>query len=143
MIVTHALRLPHRPYREQIESLRPVLETVDRIAFDGTGVGDAVGEMIPTANAIGVVTTGAGQTPRKSDDGRVMISKRALVAGIANALADGQLRVAPDAPGRADLAAEMAAFAAIPGTRRMEAARGHHDDLVMALGLAILAAKMP
>ena len=38
MTVTHALRLPHRPYREQIEILRPALETVDRIAFDGTGM---------------------------------------------------------------------------------------------------------
>lgn len=140
MKVTHALRLPHRPYREQIELLKPALSGVDRLAFDGTGVGDAVGEIISDINTTGVVTTGSNSKPRVSDDGRIMISKQALIGGISSALACGRLRVAPNAPGRADLAAEMAAFVAIPGSRKMDASRGHHDDLVMALALAVLVA---
>ncbi len=143
LTVTHALRLPHRPYREQIEALKPALLGVDRFAFDGTGVGDAVGEMLPNINATGVVTTGSNSKPRVSDDGRIMISKQSLIGGISSALTRGQLRVASNAPGRADLAAEMAAFVAIPGSRKMEARQGHHDDLVMALGLAVLAASTP
>ena len=139
MNVTHALRLPHRPYREQIELLKPALSGVDRLAFDGTGVGDAVGEMLSSINATGVVTTGRSSKPRVSDDGRIMISKQALISGISSALACGQLKVAPNAPGRADLATEMAAFVAIPVSRKMEARQGHHDDLVMALGLAVMA----
>ena len=67
-----AMRLPHRPYREQIELLGPALSRVDRLAFDGTGVGDAVGEMLPGIAATAVVTTGNSETPRKSDDGRIM-----------------------------------------------------------------------
>ncbi len=140
LTVTHALRLPHLPYREQIETLAPALRTVDRLAYDGTGVGDAVGEMLPDINAVGVVTTGSSPNPRTCDNGRIMISKQALVGGISAVMVSGQLKVARGAPGRADLASEMAAFVSIPGTRRMEADRGHHDDLVLALGLAILAA---
>lgn len=141
LTVTHALRLPQRPYREQIDALRPALKAVDRLAYDGTGVGDAVGEMLHDMDAIGVVTTGTNLAPRVSDDGRIIISKQALIGGINSAMVSGRLTVAPDAPGRADLATEMEAFISIPGTRKIEAGTGHHDDLVLALGLAVLAEK--
>ncbi|NOD35427.1 MULTISPECIES: hypothetical protein [unclassified Ruegeria] len=140
MKVTHALRLPHRPYREQIELLKPALSGVDHLAFDSTGVGDAVGEMLSDINATGVVTTGCSRKLKICEDGRIMISKQSLIGGISSALACGQLRVASNAPGRADLAAEMTAFVTIPRSRKIEARQGHHDDLVMALGLAVLAA---
>ncbi len=139
LTVTHALRLPHCSYQQQIDALLPALQVVDRLAYDGTGVGDAVGEMLPEIIATGVVTTGSRPKPRFCDDGRIIISKQALIGGVSSAMASGRLVVAPNAPGRTDLAAEMAAFVSIPGTRKIEADRGHHDDLVLALGLAVLA----
>ena len=58
LTVTHALRLPRLPYRDQIEALLPALSAVERLAYDGTGVGDAVGELLPDINALSLVTTG-------------------------------------------------------------------------------------
>ncbi len=60
-------------------------------------------------------------------------------------MAHREIRVAPDAPGRELLMAEMRAFEYLPDGRfrRMEARAGQHDDAVMAVALgAYLAQRM-
>jgi hypothetical protein len=47
LTVTRALRLPRGPYAAQIKAIQPILDQLDRLTYDSTGVGDAVGELLP------------------------------------------------------------------------------------------------
>jgi hypothetical protein len=142
--VTHALRLERTAYAEQIGSLAPALGDLDRLGVDATGVGDPVVEMIraalPQVTLVPVVITG-GTVARLGDDGRWSVPKAALVGAIREAMGLGYLTVSPQAPGRDDLRSELAAFAATQSGRstRIEASAGH-DDLVLALAIALWAA---
>jgi len=148
--VTHALRLPRGvAYADQIASLQPSFASLDLLAYDASGVGDAVGELLAPAMVAGrlapvVITGGTGAPTRTVSGGRIAAPKTWLIGNILGLIADRRLVVAPDAPGRGDLLAEMQAFAQVSVGRRgpkMEASRGH-DDLVMALALAAVAAAL-
>jgi hypothetical protein len=135
-----ALRLPHADFRDQINSIMPMLRQAKAVAVDRGGVGDAVIEFIPaTFRVFPVLITGADKI---TDRGNVVAAgKRPLI----ELLLKSGVSVAEDAPGREDLKAEMMAFALKAGARgrfKMEARAGAHDDLVIAAGLSLLAASL-
>jgi len=135
-----ALRLPHADFAEQIGSIMPMLRQAKAVAVDRGGVGDAVIELLPRfLKVIPVLITGGGSVVDRG--GLVSVGKRPLIELILKA----GVSVAEDAPGREELKAEMAAFAVKVGAKgnlKMEARAGAHDDLVIAAGLAVLAASL-
>lgn len=138
--ILSAMRLPHADFTDQIGSIMPMLRKAKAIAVDRGGVGDAVIELLPRIlKVIPVLITGGGSVVKRN--GLVSVGKRPLIELI---LRSG-VSVAEDAPGREDLKAEMAAFALKAGAKghlKMEARAGAHDDLVIAAGLAVLAASL-
>ena len=138
--IVAALRLPHGPYRDQLESIRPALEKAGAVAFDRTGVGMAVEELLPAGvRAVPVtITSGANVTVRRGgvSAGKVALIRLLLSCGV---------KVAESAPGRDALKAEMGAFVVRPGQGgrlKLEARAGSHDDMVLAAALAVLAASI-
>lgn len=138
--IVAALRLPHGPYREQLDAIRPALERAAVVAFDRTGVGMAVEELLPAGiRAVPVtITSGANVTVRKDgvSAGKVALVRLLLSSGIT---------VSEQAPGRDELKAEMGGFvvrSGLSGRLKMEARAGCHDDMVMAAALAALAASL-
>jgi hypothetical protein len=96
-----------------------------RVVCDATGLGDPVLEMLRAL------------CPRQAIEGAVFTSsvKGELIDGLAWLIERGALRFEPDV----ELLRELRHFHATPtegGGLRLEAARGYHDDLVVALALA-------
>jgi hypothetical protein len=91
-----------------------------------------------TAQALVII---AGSSPPSLSDWRLTAGKVWLIERVLLLAEQGRLRVAKDCTGAADLKGEMAAFTALPTRRgvRLEAARDAHDDLVLALALAVSA----
>lgn len=140
--IRSALRLPHADFKDQINLILPMLSQAKAVAVDRGGVGDAVIELLPAGlRIIPVLITGSGSIAVGKAGGVVAAGKRPLIELI---LKSG-ISVAEDAPGREDLRAELAAFAVKAGARgriKLEARSGSHDDLVIAAGLAVLAASL-
>ena len=105
------------------------LEILPNLAMDATGVGAPVAEKLP--DCMPVIIT-CGQHPRWTKRG-VYAPKRWLVGLIVEALP--RLRIT--APGRELLRRELATF-----DISLNAKSGHHDDMVTALGMALLSQAM-
>lgn len=140
----HALPLK-MPFSAQLRALQPHLERLDHLAFDAGGVGQSLGENIHGArlqSLVPMVIVG-GTAKGKPVNGRVTVGKTVLIRGMMEMIHLGELRVAPDAPGRDLLRAEMTAFEYLPDGRfrRMAAQRGQHDDAVMAVALGAYLAR--
>jgi hypothetical protein len=140
--VTRALRLPHRPYAEQLAAIGPLLSGLDALAFDAGGVGDAVGERLPNG-AIPILIV-AGDSPPVLRGGRWQVGKAALIQNVLVLAAGGRLSVPADLPSAGLLRQELAHFMVTPTRRgfRMAARGPVHDDLVLALALAVLAVRL-
>jgi phage FluMu gp28-like protein len=143
LTVTAALRLPQAPLRQQFALIVPQLAGLDLLVFDQSGLGDAAAELLPrTPPHIGVCLV-AGDRPlsRSASGDRLVVGKSWLIQRLGAAMRSGVLTVAERAPGRDQLRRELAQFVFKPRARgrlRLEAARGH-DDLVIAVALAVLA----
>lgn len=89
----------------------------------------------------GAVSTGSPKPPKQLRDGRILVSKRDLVAGLVDAVSSGRLRVPAALPHANILLRELETFRAKRdenGTVRWEAARvSDHDDCVDAVALAL------
>ena len=138
--VTRALRLPQRAYASQIQAIAPILAGLDRLAFDAGGVGDAVGELLPASAIPVLIVAGDGVSRR---NGRWHIGKTRLIGDLLHLARAGRLIVAPNCPGAEALRSEMVTFTSAPTRQgvRLEARGKAHDDLVLALALAVLAAR--
>jgi hypothetical protein len=108
LCVTYALRLPRGlAYADQIAAIQPSLVSLDLLAYDASGVGDAVGEFLTPIMAAGclvpvVITGGTGAPAAIASGGRIAAPKAWLIGNILGLLAERRLVVAPDAPGRGD-----------------------------------------
>ncbi|GBC93511.1 hypothetical protein HRbin15_02002 [bacterium HR15] len=115
-------------WTEQIETLKHWLEqhAVQRVLCDRTGIGDPLVEALQ--NAIAIPTEGLNFT-------RAL--KQNLVEGLALMLEQGRLQLLPDM----ELLQELYHFevSATPAGVRFGAERGFHDDMVIALALAVRA----
>ena len=77
---------------------------------------------------------------RRVDNGMVYLPKRALVRGLVVAFENGRLKVAKRLPLAAALVRELQAFRVrltAKGCDTYAAKAGEHDDLVMAVALAV------
>ena len=96
-VVTRALRLPQMPYREQLALVAPILADLDALAYDAGGVGDAVGELLPTASIPVVIVAGEGAPVMRN--GRLSVGKAWLIGRVLRLAGSGRLTVLPDCPG--------------------------------------------
>lgn len=141
-------------YMRVVEHVRKMLvseqlrqETVV-FSMDATGVGEGVMEMVEemlkqawkqrtgALNFAGVVFTGAGKTKWHQYEARV--PKNTIMEGVLLAVERGELILGKDMPGVKELVAELQMMQqerSERGTRWVSV--GKHDDLVMALGLAL------
>jgi hypothetical protein len=112
------------------------------LAYDAGGVGDAVGERLPIgATPILIV---AGDCPPVLRDGRWQIGKVSLIQNVLVLAGRGRLSVPAHTPGARMLRDELEQFMVTPTRRgaRLAARRQAHDDLVLALALAVLSARL-
>lgn len=144
--VEHAARLPvGMGYPEQaaeIVRLAADLAADERpvLVIDSTGVGRAVVDLIKRDCPVPLraVTIGAGAEVVR-DGWRVTVPKVELVGALEVALSGRRIRALPDLPLAKELDDELRAFGyemSATGRPRYEG-RGRHDDLVMALCLAV------
>jgi len=86
--VTHALRLPRGvAYADQIASLQPSFASLDLLAYDASGVGDAVGELLAPVMVAGrlapvVITGGIGAPQITASGGRITAPKAWLIGNV-------------------------------------------------------------
>ncbi|HUY56622.1 MAG TPA: hypothetical protein VNF24_07750 [Candidatus Acidoferrales bacterium] len=112
------------------------------IVLDATGVGRPIVDMLKrcsSASLRAVIFT-AGEHETSPEYSVLRVPKRDLVQSLEVVLQARRLEAVPDCPLQADLQAELAAFdfaISASGHDRYEGSRGHHDDLVMALCLAV------
>ena len=88
---------------------------------------------------MGVVITG-GKIARQGDDGLWRVPKSILAQSVAGPLESGLLKISSALPHAPILLAELQAFRASigeSGHAKFEAAAGVHDDLVLAVALAL------
>ena len=115
-----------------------------RFAIDRTGVGVAIWDLFKEAHAAGelvvyprAITITSGSEPSK--DGK-SVPKQDLVARLETLLASGRLKVAPGLRLAPVIRQELSAFRAkvsSTGHHAYEAGGGAHDDLVLALAIAV------
>jgi len=136
------------PYPKQVEHVAKLLNTPQlvtaQLVVDHTGVGRAVVDLLRAANLPKGLTAvsihGGDQVTHDGDVYRV--SKRDLVAAVAVLLATGRLKISAGLPDAAILQAELLGFRV-----RIDSVTAHdsyaawregaHDDLVLALALAV------
>ena len=116
----------------------------DLIAVDATGIGLGLAEGGLSSPVLAVTITGSSGGPSGVTDGACTVGKLHLVGLVAKALRERTLAVAPRCLGRDELRAELEAMVVgHTATGRIKAeARADHDDLVLALALALLARDM-
>lgn len=128
----------------------PPLPADALLAVDKTGVGAAVFDLFVAARlpvAVLGVTITAGDAARR--EGRLAwVPKRDLVAAVVAPLQTGRLKIAPGLPEAATLVAELQNFRAKIGLGGHDSygvgeewRAGQHDDLVLALAIAVWAAE--
>lgn len=112
------------------------------VVLDGTGVGVPIVDMLRRATSVplrAVVFT-AGDREVQPEFAVHRVPKRDLVTALEVVLQTRPLEVTPDCVLKAELESELAAFdlsISARGHDTYEAASGSHDDLVMALCLAL------
>lgn len=134
-------------YGAVVERIAVVAETAQTrgsvmIVLDGTGVGRPVVDLLRKRTSVplrAVIFTG-GETETRDGPYTWHAPKRDLVTALEVVLQSRRLEVRPDCPLQPDLEAELSAFdfsINARGRESYEAASGTHDDLVLALALAI------
>lgn len=137
-------------YNQVVERIAVVAEQANEyaralIAIDATGVGRPVVDMLRKRTSIqmrAITFTGASAETRTGAYG-FRVPKRDLVTALEVVLQERRLHAVPDLPLIEDLQAELATFEvniSARGHNTFDAASGKHDDLVMALCLAIWSA---
>jgi hypothetical protein len=116
------------------------------IVVDATGVGRPVVDMLRKRTTISLrpVTFTAGDREKKVDAYSTRVPKRDLVTALEVVLQSRRLHVVRDCPLQQDLRAELGAFEVNLNARghdTYDGATGKHDDLVMALCLALWSAE--
>lgn len=114
------------------------------VVFDATGVGRPVVELARkklSFRTIGITITGGDAETRDGDNWRV--AKVPLVSTLQIALQSGELKIAAGLPGVEALIGELLNYRVeIKGTHEIFNAReGRHDDLALALAVAVYVAK--
>ena len=150
--VVHLERLPlGMAYPEQVDyvaaliSREPLKEPMTYI--DYTGVGRPVYDLFLAARVpriVGIAIT-AGKDPLKSQAGW-SVPKNILVSGVQAKLHTGQLKVAagiPDAPVLLKEFQDFRVSFTTAGHAIFNARQGKHDDLVLAVSLAVFGASRP
>ena len=147
--VRHIERLPlGTPYPRQVERVAALLNTPElvtaQLVVDHTGVGRAVVDLLRAANLPKGLTAVSihGGDQVTHDRGDYRVPKRDLVAAVAVLLATERLKIAAGLPEAATLQAELLGFRVKidPTTAHDSYAawrEGAHDDLVLALALAV------
>ncbi len=161
MDVRHVQRLPlGLPYPVMVERIARLVERVQRVTvhgqrpdpvelvLDATGVGAAVVELVlPLVHCpVHAVTITATGRAAKREQGRWSVPKADLVGAVATALQTGWLRIGSAVPQAQELTRELLAMTAKitpAGNRQFEAAAGSHDDLVLAVALAVWRLNVP
>jgi hypothetical protein len=135
------------PYPVLVEEICKILKTPQlrgrvSLTYDRSGLGAAVGDLFDAARrhgeleqyALGVTITSGGE----SRAGQV--SKKNLISRLVVALESGRVKIADSLPLAATLKAELLEFRArinAAAHTSYEAPSGKHDDLVLALALAM------
>lgn len=129
-IVAHVSRLlAHRTWAGNIS-----------LAIDKTGVGAPVADLFSSAGVsfAGVTITGGDTENNDGNDWRV--PKITLISGLQAKLHEGRLRIQKDLPEAATLVRELQEFRVRfteAGHMAFGAREGKHDDLVLALAIAV------
>jgi hypothetical protein len=150
--ITHLERLPLKtPYPAQVQRIRYIMNHLPRdtdLVVDFTGVGRGIFDMLVDAslNPIGVTLTGGFDTHWQGTV--VTVPKSTIVSILVARLHAGELFVHKSLQDWPMLRRELLNFRpeiTRGGTETWNARSGEHDDLVLALGLAVwkLAAGMP
>ena len=130
-IVQHTRRLLSRP---------PFLGAAE-LVLDLTGVGRPVADLFTSEGLYPIkVTITAGDTATVSDHGVWHVAKLLLVSTVQTLLHDGRLHIQKELPEAPILKAELEDFRAVvtdSGRWTFGARAGAHDDLVLALALAL------
>jgi hypothetical protein len=149
------LRLLHRPrlgtpYPKIVEQVAAIMDDLPplpkppTLVFDGTGLGMPVVQMARKAGLrVTSIAITAGQTAILT--GRDWSVPKALLVGeLRLAMHQKRLKVAQGFAARETLETELSAFTAklsASGRATFEAAGAEHDDTVLSLSMAVLAAK--
>lgn len=142
------------PYPQQVDHLeamlcrRPLNRLAPRVLVDYTGVGRPVFDMFAGRHALrsaqGVVITGGRDTTRHGAGWSV--PKGELVSKLQALLHAGELRIAAGLPDAPVLLRELQDFRVRfteAGNATFNAREGAHDDLVLALALAVFGLSRP
>lgn len=127
-------------FLEQIKILKPLLKTATKILVDTTGLGIGFYEIL---QSIGLPVVGVnivhGTGGKVKPDGRIVIGKQALVSLVRRALPDIGISSLDEAV-RRELHLQLShfRFSITPKNKLAFTGGKVHDDLVVALGLAIL-----
>jgi hypothetical protein len=143
--IRHLERLPlGMSYVKQVAHVAALLATPRlrdaRLVVDQTGVGRAVVDFFRAANLrpTGIVIHGGNEVIREGQDYHV--PKRDLVAAVQVALQGGRLKIAGALPEAATLTKELQAFEvklSQAGHDSYSAREGEHDDLILAVAVAL------
>jgi len=136
------------PYPQQADRISELVGELKargslRVVIDSTGVGRAVVQDIRLRLGISVlaVTITGGTAMSEKKHGEMTVPKRDLVSAVKVALQNERLKIAKELPEAETLVRELLAFQAkltATGHDTYEAWReGEHDDLVLALSLAL------
>jgi hypothetical protein len=154
--VRHLQRYPlGTPYPEIVEDvaaklqLAPLNQLYPELAVDGTGVGAPVVDLFERAGLRAllrpVIITGGDEEQYAAGTHRV--PKRNLVGAVQVVLQTGRLKIASALPDAAVLRRELENFQVKITTAAHDAygawREGQHDDLVLALALAVWAGQLP
>lgn len=146
-LVRHLQRLPlGQSYVEQASRIgfmlaRPPLDEGCAFLIDETAIGRPVGDLF---NANGLkptritITAGEGQSQKASH--RWHVSKAGLISALDARLHTGELKIADNMPEATTLKEELRDFrrhVSAAGRYSFEARVGRHDDLVLAVALAL------
>lgn len=145
--VRHLQRLPlGLSYVDQVTEVarllaRPPLRDRCKFVIDATGVGRAVGDLFNDAGMRPTqVTITAGNEQTRVDDLRWHVPKSVLISNVDARLHLGQLRFAAALTEAGAMADELKDFqrkVSAAGRSTWEARVGKHDDLVLAVALAL------
>jgi hypothetical protein len=145
--VVHAERLPlGTPYPDVVQYVRDVLNRSPlrdccHLVVDESGVGRAVGDMFEAAGlrAVRVAIT-AGVDAVNQEGLRWSVAKSLLISGVDAKLHSGELRFAAELGEAHALAEELKDFrrhVGAAGRATYQARTGRHDDLVLAVAIAL------
>jgi hypothetical protein len=148
LAVRHLERLPlGTPYPKVVDRLVALFDRAPlsggTLVVDETGVGRPVVDLLrtlPIRAAVRPLTITSGSRARLDEHGRWRVAKKLLVANVRSLLGTGRLKVVDGLPEAAVLVRELADFRVTITERANEtfgASSGRHDDLVLAVALAV------